>query len=129
MPEDTGTPATIDEYIAAFPPAVQVLLEDVRRTIHQAAPAAQEAIRYGIPTFVLHGNLLHFGAFRTHIGFYPTPSAIAAFKDELAAYATAKGSVRFPLHQPLPLDLITRIVRFRVEEMQQQAAARKKGRR
>ena len=95
----------------------------------QAAPAAQEAIRYGIPTFVLHGNLVHFGAFRTHIGFYPTPSAIAAFKDELAAYATAKGSVRFPLHQPLPLDLITRIVQFRVEEVQQQAAARKKGRR
>ncbi len=129
MPEDTGTPATIDEYIAAFPPAIQRLLEDVRRTIHQAAPAAQEAIRYGIPTFVLHGNLVHFGAFRTHIGFYPTPSAIAAFEDELAAYATAKGSIQFPLHQPLPLDLITRIVHFRVEEVQQQAAARKKGRR
>jgi len=123
------TPATIDDYIAAFPPAVRLLLEEIRRTIRRAAPEAKEAIRYGIPTFVLNGNLVHFGAFKNHIGFYPTPSAIAAFQGELSTYGTAKGSVQFPLDRPLPLDLITRIVRFRVEEVRRQATAAQKGRR
>jgi uncharacterized protein YdhG (YjbR/CyaY superfamily) len=129
MPDNTGSPTTVDQYIAGFPPAVRRLLEEVRRTIRQAAPEATEAIKYGIPTLVLHGNLVHFAAFRNHIGFYPTPSAIAAFQDELSAWSTAKGSVQFPLDQPLPLDLIARIVQFRVEEARQQAMAGKKTRR
>lgn len=84
--------------------------------VRKAAPEAEEAISYGIPTFKLHGNLVHFAAFKNHIGFFPAPSGIAAFKKELAAYKGAKGSVQFPLDQPLPLALITKIVKFRVKE-------------
>lgn len=116
-----GSPTTIDAYIAAFPEHVQVLLQKVRQAIREAAPQAEEAIKYRIPTYVLNGNLVHFAAYSKHVGFYPTPSAIARFGVELAAYATAKGSVQFPLDQPIPYDLIRRIVRFRVEETQQSA--------
>ena len=95
---------------------MQSVLQTLRQTIHQAAPDALEKISYGMPTFTLKGNLVHFGAFKTHIGFYPTPSGIEKFKDELAVYKGAKGSVQFPLDEPLPLDLVRRIVEFRVEE-------------
>ena len=108
--------ADIDEYIAAFPPAVQEILQSIREVIRRAAPGAEEAIRYGMPTFRLHGNLVHFAAFKDHIGFFPTPSAIDAFRTELSSYALSRGTVRFPLDQPIPDDLVERMVRFRVEE-------------
>ena len=95
---------------------MQRILGTVRDAIRDAAPDAEECIRYGIPTFRFHGNLVHFAAYRNHIGFYPTPSAIAAFRTELLRYKQAKGSVQFPLNEPIPVDLIRRIVRFRVKE-------------
>jgi uncharacterized protein YdhG (YjbR/CyaY superfamily) len=95
---------------------VREILRQIRATIAKAAPDAEEAIKYQVPTFVLNGNLVHFAAFKNHIGFYPTPSAIEAFDGELARYQRAKGSVQFPLHEPMPLELIGRIVEFRVEE-------------
>jgi uncharacterized protein YdhG (YjbR/CyaY superfamily) len=107
---------TIDEYIGTFPPDVQKILEELRETIHEIAPGAQETIQYGIPTFTLNGNLVHFAAFENHIGFYPTPSAIVAFRNELAPYHHAKGSVQFPINEPVPFDLVRRIVQFRVKE-------------
>lgn len=110
------TPANIEAYIKNFPEEVQVLLQQVRNTIAKAAPEAEETINYGLPTFKLYGNLVHFGAFKKHIGFYPAPSGISAFSDELSAYEGAKGSVKFPLDQPMPLKLIDKIVRFRVKE-------------
>ncbi len=88
----------------------------VRETIRASAPQAEETIKYGIPTFTLHGNLVHFGAYKHHIGFYPAPSGIEAFKKELSVYKCAKGSVQFPVDKPLPLTLITKIVKFRVKE-------------
>ena len=109
-------PKNIDEYLDRFPKEVQQLLEKMRGTIRHAAPTAKEAISYGIPTFKLNGNLVHFAAFKSHIGFYPTPSAITAFKKELSAYKGAKGSVQFPFDRPLPLRLVTRMVKFRVKE-------------
>jgi uncharacterized protein YdhG (YjbR/CyaY superfamily) len=99
-----------------FPENIQVLLESMRQAIHEAAPEAQETISYQMPTFRQNGNLVHFAAYKKHIGFYPTPSGIEAFKDELSRYESAKGSVRFPLDQALPLDLVRRIVEFRVKE-------------
>mgnify|MGYP001417933454 FL=1 len=117
-------PQTIDAYIAGFPEDVQAILQQVRRTIHEAAPEATEAISYQMPTFKLHGNLVHFGAFKNHIGFYPVPSGMAAFEEELAAYKQGKGSVQFPLNKPMPLDLIRRIVEFRVQESKAAKAAR-----
>lgn len=116
MDAEQSKPQTIDEYIAGFPPNVQAILQQIRATIHQTAPDAQEAIKYGIPTFTLKGNLVHFGAYKGHIGFYPTPGGIEAFQDELAPYVVAKGTVRFPLDQPIPYDLIRRIVEARVQE-------------
>ena len=107
---------TIDEYIATFPPGVQNILEQMRETIHETAPEAEEAIKYGIPTFTLKGNLVHFAAFEHHIGFYPTPSAIEAFKGELSPYKTTKGTVQFPIDEPIPFDLVRRMVQFRVKE-------------
>ncbi len=112
------TPATIDEYIAAFPEDVQERLQAIRATIHAAAPQATEAISYAMPTFKLNGNLVHFAAFKHHIGFYPAPSGLDAFAERLAPYKHAKGSVQFPLDQPLPLDLVTEITKFRVEQTQ-----------
>lgn len=116
MENDKGGFTSIDGYIATFPAAIQRILEELRTTIKAAAPAADEKISYQMPTFALHGNLVHFAAFKYHIGFYPTPSAIQEFQQELSPYAGAKGSVQFPLDQPLPLDLIRKIVQFRVAE-------------
>jgi uncharacterized protein YdhG (YjbR/CyaY superfamily) len=106
----------VDKYIAIFPEKTRELLERVRFTIRKAAPEAGEKINYGIPTFTLEGNLVHFAAFKNHIGFYPTPSGIEAFKSELSFYDGAKGSVKFPIDKPIPYDLISRIVKFRVKE-------------
>ena len=111
-------PNNTDEYIAAFPENVQQVLKQLRETIREAAPQAEEAFSYNIPTYKIRGkNLVHFGGHKKHIGFYPTPSGIDAFKDELSKYKSAKGSVQFPLNEPFPYDLVSRIVRFRVEEM------------
>ena len=107
---------TIDEYIAACPENVRPLLEEMRRVIRQAAPQAEETIGYAIPTFKLNGNLVHFAAFKNHIGFYPTPAAIVAFKKELSLYEQAKGSLQFPLDQPIPFGLVKKIVKFRVKQ-------------
>jgi len=107
---------TIDEYINTFPEDVRTILNELRQTIKEAAPEAEETINYQMPTFSLHGNLVHFGAFKDHIGFYPTPTGIEAFKKELAPYKGAKGSVQFPIDQPLPLPLLRRIVEYRVKE-------------
>lgn len=111
-----GGPATIDEYILGFPEDIQRLLQEIREVIKQAAPGAEETIKYAIPTFTLNGNLVHFAAFKNHIGLYPAPGGIEAFKTELSAYKGAKGSIQFPLDKPMPLDLISRIVQFRVKE-------------
>ena len=117
---------TIDDYIAVFPGDVQAILEKIRATVREAAPEAGETINYGIPTFTLHGNLVHFAAFKNHIGFYPTPSGIEKFKDELAVYPMAKGSVQFPLDEPIPYALISRIVAFRLAENLEKAEAKRK---
>ncbi|HEX8018585.1 iron chaperone [Mucilaginibacter sp.] len=115
----------IDEYIAGFPEDVQQKLQTVRATIKAAAPDAEEAIKYAIPTFILNGNLVHFGGFKSHIGFYPAPQGLEEFKEELAGYKGAKGSVQFPLDEPLPLDLITKIVKFRVQKNMEKAKKKK----
>ena len=126
MEKENVTPHTIDEYIAGFPKEVQATLEKIRATIRDAAPGAEEAISYQMPTFKLKGNLVHFAAYRNHIGFYPTPSGIEKFKTELSVYEGSKGAVRFPIGQPIPYDLIHRIVEFRVAENLERAAAKKK---
>jgi uncharacterized protein YdhG (YjbR/CyaY superfamily) len=113
---NTTQPSTIDEYIDGFPEDIQQLLQQIRQTVREAAPGATETIKYAMPTYTLQGNLVHFAAFKNHIGFYPTPTGIAAFEKEISQYKGAKGSVQFPLGQPLPLDLIRKIVLFRVEE-------------
>lgn len=117
-------PKSIDEYIAGFPPDVQAILEKIRTTIREAAPGAEEAIKYQLPTFTLKGNLVHFGAFKTHVGFYPTSTGIEKFKNELSAYETSKGTIRFPFGRPIPYGLISRIVEFRVKENLARAEAR-----
>ena len=119
-------PKNIDEYIAGFPNNVQEILEKIRMTIRTAAPDAEERISYQIPTFTLKGNLVHFAAFKNHIGFYPTSSGIEKFKNELSGYEGAKGTVRFPLDKPIPFDLIGKIVKFRVKENLERAAAKGK---
>jgi uncharacterized protein YdhG (YjbR/CyaY superfamily) len=128
MMENQTQPKNIDEYIAGFPKEVQVILEEIRTTIRKAAPEAEEAIKYRMPTFTLKGNLVHFAAFKNHIGFYPIPTGIEAFKKELSQYKGGKGSVQFPLDKPIPLDLISRIVKFRVRENLEKAEARRKKR-
>ena len=122
-------PKTIDDYIAGFPAEVQEILEKIRSAIRKAAPDAEETINYGIPTFTLNGNLVHFAGFKNHIGFYPTPSGIEKFKDELSAYEGAKGSVQFPLDKRMPFGLISKIVKFRVKENLERAAAKGKKKR
>ena len=114
MTKPSNATKTIDEYMATFPDAVRNRLEELRRVIRESAPQSEEAISYGIPTFKLNGNLVHFAAFKNHIGFYPTPSAIKAFRKELSPYKQAKGSVQFPMDEPLPLGLEKRIVAYRV---------------
>ena len=110
------TATSVDEYIAGFPPQTQQVLTELRELIRVSAPDATEAISYAIPTFDLNGHLVHFAAYRHHIGFYPTGRGIEAFADELGPYKSGKGSVQFPLGRPLPTDLIRRIVEFRVAE-------------
>ena len=126
MKANQAVPRTVDEYIAGFPKDVQEILERVRRTIREAAPDAQEKISYQMPTFTLKGNLVHFAAFKNHIGFYPIPSGIEEFKEELSVYEQGKGSVQFPLAKPIPYDLISRIVKFRVKENLAKAEAKGK---
>ncbi|MBI1324847.1 DUF1801 domain-containing protein [bacterium] len=116
MNDDVNGLESIDAYIAAASEAVRERLESMRATIHAAAPEAAEAIKYRLPTFVLGKNLVHFGAFRNHIGFYPTSSGIEHFAEELRDYVTSRGAVQFPHDRPLPLDLVSRIVEFRVNE-------------
>lgn len=117
---------TIDEYIRLSPPEVQERLQAIRQIVHEEAPSAEEAIKYKMPSFVLHGNLVHFAAFKAHIGFYPTPTGTEAFAKEIAHYQHAKGSIQFPLDEPLPLDLIRAIVRFRVQENESRHAEKTK---
>lgn len=126
MNSDPTPSNEIESYIASFPLPVQTILRQIRALVRETAPEAQEAISYGMPTFKLHGNLVHFAAYKSHIGFYPVPSGIEAFQAELSAYKMGKGSVQFPLDQPMPYDLIRRIVAFRVDENQAKAAAKKK---
>jgi len=128
MKRSRTAPKDIDQYIAAFPPPVRAKLRTIRGAIRKAAPQAKEAIKYQMPTFTQHGNLVHFAAFQHHIGFYPAPRALEQFKEELSAYDGSKGTVRFPLDQPLPVGLIGRIVKFRVQQDRERAAARKKRR-
>ncbi|MFC4306979.1 iron chaperone [Cohnella boryungensis] len=118
--------ASTEAYIAQFPPHVQEILNTLRQVIREAAPEATEKISYQMPTFFLHQNLVHFAGYKSHIGFYPGASGIAAFQPELAAYKGAKGSVQFPLDKPLPYELIARIVRYRVAQNIETAAAKAK---
>lgn len=122
----TNTPKDIDEYISAFPKDIQEILQEIRSTIQQAAPGAEETISYQMPTFKLKGNLVHFAAYNKHIGFYPTPSGIERFKNRLTDYETSKGAIRFPLDKPIPLDLVSDIVAFRVTENLEKAAQKAK---
>ena len=128
MKNGTAVPLTIDEYISDFPDDVRTRLERIRQTIRKAAPGSVEAIVYRMPTFRLNGNLVHFAAFKKHIGFYPTPSGIVNFKRELASYVTSKGAIQFPLDRPVPYALIGRIVRFRAKENKAKAVAVKEKR-
>ena len=107
---------TIDEYIATFPKNVQSILEELRQAVKETAPEAEEAISYQMPAFKLNGNLVYFAAFKNHIGFFPTSSAIEAFKEEVKEYKTGKGTLRFPMDKPMPLDLVKKIVKYRVKE-------------
>jgi uncharacterized protein YdhG (YjbR/CyaY superfamily) len=126
MKTDQTTPETIDDYIAGFPPEVQAILEKLRATIRKAAPGAEEAMKYRLPTFVLGGNLVHFGAFKKHIGFYATPTGNKQFRKELSAYEGAKGSVQFPLDKPIPFALVSKMVKFRVKENLARSASKRK---
>ena len=117
MPIQKQPPKNTDEYIASFPLNIQNILQRIRGVIAKAAPKAQEAMSYGVPSFKLNGkNLVLFAAFKKHIGFYPEPSAIEAFKNELKNYETAKGTIKFPIDKPIPFELISNIVKFRVRE-------------
>ncbi|MDF9842321.1 MULTISPECIES: DUF1801 domain-containing protein [unclassified Paenibacillus] len=127
MDAEKATFENIDDYIGQAAPEVRELLQEIRKVIHEAVPEATEKISYQMPTFDLHGNLVHFAAFKKHIGFYPAPRGIEAFKDELSVYKGAKGSVQFPLDQPMPYDLISRIVKFRAAENIEKAKGKRKG--
>jgi uncharacterized protein YdhG (YjbR/CyaY superfamily) len=115
MKKKQQQPTTIDAYIADFPKDVQERLEKVRMAIRRAAPGAEEAIKYQIPTFVLNGNLIHFGGYKNHIGLYPGSKPIEEFREELSRYEVSKGTVKFPLDKPLPVGLITKITKFCVK--------------
>jgi uncharacterized protein YdhG (YjbR/CyaY superfamily) len=115
---------SIDEYILQFSPEVQEILKNLRKVIREAAPEAVEKISYQMPAFALHGNLVYFAAFKNHIGFYPTASGVAAFKNELSIYKGGKGSVQFPIEKPLPYELISKIVKFKVAENIKQAESK-----
>jgi uncharacterized protein YdhG (YjbR/CyaY superfamily) len=126
MKAEKSVPKNIDEYIAGFPQDIREILNELRVTIRNAAPEAEEAIKYQMPTFTLKGNLVHFAAMKNHIGFYPTSSGIEVFRKDLSAYKGGKGSVQFPLGNPIPLNLITKIVQFRVKENLERAEMKKK---
>jgi uncharacterized protein YdhG (YjbR/CyaY superfamily) len=120
-----NTSANINEYILSFPKETQMLLEQIRMTIQKAAPNATESLKYGIPTYELMGNLVHFAGYKHHIGFYPAPSGINAFKDELKTHFTSKGGIQFPIDKKLPLALIAKITKFRVKESLEKAKRKK----
>ncbi|CAH0290011.1 DUF1801 domain-containing protein [Peribacillus sp. Bi134] len=124
--EGTNTIHSIDEYIIQFPEEVQEILKTLRKVIKDAAPDAEEKISYQMPTFVLYGNLVHFAAYKKHLGFYPTPSAISAFESALSEYKCSKGAVQFPLNKPIPYELITEMVKFRVEQNKKKAEGKLK---
>lgn len=126
MAAERGSKESIDAYIADFPPEVRKILEELRGTIRAAVPEAEEAIKYQIPTFVLHGNLVHFAAYPNHVGLYPAPREAPEFRTELAAYAGGKGTVRFPLDRPIPLDLVARIARHLAARNAAKAAAKRR---
>jgi uncharacterized protein YdhG (YjbR/CyaY superfamily) len=121
-----STPKNIDEYIAGFPPDVQRILQKIRTTIKKAAPGAQETLKYHMPTFVLNGNLVYFAAFKNHIGFFPPVSGDKSLRNELSIYEGPKGSLKFPLNEPIPYGLIKRIVQIRVKENLDKAEAKSK---
>lgn len=121
----TAPAKNVDEYIKALPANVRTISEKLRQTIKAAAPQAEEVISYQMPAYKYHGMLVYFAAFKNHIGFYPAPGGIEAFKKELSAYKGAKGSVQFPLDQPIPFDLISKIVKFRVKENEARISAKK----
>ena len=124
---NSNAPITIDEYIAGFPVDIQLILDQVRSTIKQAAPDAEESIGYGMPAYKTHGRpLVYFAAFKNHIGFYATPTGHAEFAKELSKYKQGKGSVQFPIDQPMPLELIAQVVAFRVIENQEKSKAKRK---
>ncbi|HKU77829.1 MAG TPA: DUF1801 domain-containing protein [Pyrinomonadaceae bacterium] len=129
MKTNQKKPATIDEYIADFPRDVRPLLEKVRAAIRKAAPDAEEAIKYMMPTYVLEGNLIHFAGYNHHIGLYPGSRPIEQFKDELTKYETSKGTVRLPLDKPIPVGLISKITKFCVKRNLERAAAKAKKKR
>lgn len=116
---------TIDEYIAMFPQQIQGILQELRRVIRETAPEATEKISYQMPTFYLYTNLVHFAAFKNHIGFFPTSSGVEAFADKLTGYKTSKGTIQFQLNQPIPYDLVREIVEYRVQENTRVAAEKK----
>lgn len=122
----TRAPENIDEYIDGFPSKVQKILRKIRKTIQKAAPDAEEAISYAIPTFKLNGNLVHFAAFQNHVGLYPAPRGVKEFQDDMERYEGGKGTARFPLEEPIPYALITRIVEFRVGKQLEKGAKSKK---
>jgi len=110
-------PANIDDYIVAQPDAVQAILREMRRVIHEAAPQAEEVMTYGVPGFRQKKNLVQFGAFTQHVGFYPTPAVIEAFAEQLSSYKTSKGAIQFPLNQPIPYDLVREMTKYRVRQV------------
>ena len=114
----------IDDYIGDFPPDVQLMLEKVRTAIRKAAPKAEEAIKYQMPTFVLNGNLIHFAGYKNHVGLYPGSKPIEEFRDELTRYETSKGTIRLPLDKPIPVGLISKITKFCVQRNLERAVSR-----
>ena len=129
MKTKPAAPQNIDEYIAGFPNEVQEILEKIRMTIRKAAPEAEETIRYQMPTFTLNGTyLVYFAAYKKHIGFYPAPIGNDEFKDEIAAYAAGKGTLQFPLDKPIPHGLISRVVKFRIQENLERAGTKRRNR-
>ncbi|MFS0821724.1 iron chaperone [Bacillus sp. 1P02SD] len=126
MKQQTIIPKSIDEYILQYPQEIQETLKTIRKVIKESAPNAEEKISYRMPTFVSNGNLVYFAAFKKHIGFYPTSSGINAFKEELSGYKTSKGAVQFPIGKPIPYELISKIVKFRVDENKSKAEGKTK---
>ncbi|ATP59156.1 hypothetical protein CPT03_05885 [Pedobacter ginsengisoli] len=118
-------PTTIDDYISAFPDEVQHVLQEFRKIVNDVAPDAEEKISYGIPTLFLNGNLVHFGGYKNHIGFYPGPGGITEFKDQLSGYELSKGTIKFPLNKPLPVEIISRITAYRAIENRKKTSLKK----